>query len=418
MLRKIEIAHMMDAYEEEEFAPEEGGSGRSPEGQDCRDGPGPPGRTRRILLTAAVLAACLGLVGWTYGERVIQLLNGGQVTIGAGYGTVQMSDGYDEQGNPVILSLEQDRLWLVARGQRLDVTDQVDEKTPYVDTWWDEEDTLHYVIVGGTTEDYGWFEGIKLADGSGGGAGVPHSRTDLPPDAEDPDWLIQGRQQSRPSGQNRARREDRGCVLPFRRNFGTIPGMRNRRRAHGAVPRGKHAAGAPDPSVGQKAGEEFESPAGPAGAGPALRPPRLPGGAGGRPDPGKWGVDPAASRLSIRAAAPAAGAGPGGLRPPAGEAVVRVYPLVAPDGCPLPQVKLRKMRSQWGNCHYQQGYITLNTALARCPEPLRDYVALHELVHFLHHDHGTGFYAAMDARMPDWRARRQELKGYAQAIVE
>lgn len=98
--------------------------------------------------------------------------------------------------------------------------------------------------------------------------------------------------------------------------------------------------------------------------------------------------------------------------------MVRVYPLVAPDGVPLPQVKLRKMRSQWGNCHYQQGYITLNTALARCPEPLRDYVALHELVHFLHHDHGTGFYAAMDARMPDWRARRQELKGYAQAIVE
>lgn len=155
------------------------------------------GRTRRILLTAAVLAACLGLVGWTYGERVIQLLNGGQVTIGAGYGTVQMSDGYDEQGNPVILSLEQDRLWLVARGQRLDVTDQVDEKTPYVDTWWDEEDTLHYVIVGGTTEDYGWFEGITLADGSGGGAGVPHSRTDLPPDAEDPEWLIQGEQQIR-----------------------------------------------------------------------------------------------------------------------------------------------------------------------------------------------------------------------------
>ena len=98
--------------------------------------------------------------------------------------------------------------------------------------------------------------------------------------------------------------------------------------------------------------------------------------------------------------------------------MVRVYPLVAGSGVPLPQVKLRNMRSQWGNCHYQQGYITLNTALARCPEPLRDYVALHELVHFLHHDHGSGFYAAMDARMPDWRARRQKLKGYARAIVE
>ena len=177
MLKKLEIAHMLDAYEEEEFVLEEENLVDPQRIRAAVMGRVRRGRTRRVLLTAAVLAACLGLVGWTYGERVIQLLNGGQVTIGAGYGTVQMSDGYDEQGNPVILSLEQDRLWLVARGQRLDVTDQVDEKTPYVDTWWDEEDTLHYVIVGGTTEDYGWFEGIKLADGSGGGAGVPHSRT-------------------------------------------------------------------------------------------------------------------------------------------------------------------------------------------------------------------------------------------------
>ena len=100
-----------------------------------------------------------------------------------------------------------------------------------------------------------------------------------------------------------------------------------------------------------------------------------------------------------------------------GEAVARVYPLVAPAGVPMPQLKLRKMKSQWGNCHYRQGYITLNTALARCPEPLRDYVALHELVHFLHPGHGPGFYAAMDARMPGWRKRRQELKKYAQALL-
>lgn len=60
-----------------------------------------------------------------------------------------------------------------------------------------------------------------------------------------------------------------------------------------------------------------------------------------------------------------------------------------------------------------QGYITLNTALVRCPPLLRDYVALHELVHFLHHDHGPGFYAVMDALMPQWRQLRQELKRYA-----
>ena len=88
MLRKIEIAHMMDAYEEEEFAPEEEALVDPQRVRTAVMGRVRRGRTRRILLTAAVLAACLGLVGWTYGERVIQLLNGGQVTIGAGYGTV------------------------------------------------------------------------------------------------------------------------------------------------------------------------------------------------------------------------------------------------------------------------------------------------------------------------------------------
>ena len=98
------------------------------------------------------------------------------------------------------------------------------------------------------------------------------------------------------------------------------------------------------------------------------------------------------------------------------EALDRVYPLTAKLGVAKPALKLRAMTSQWGNCHWQQGYITLNTALARCPEHLRDYVALHELVHFLHHDHGPGFYAVMDALMPEWRAYRRELKGYGEAL--
>ena len=93
-------------------------------------------------------------------------------------------------------------------------------------------------------------------------------------------------------------------------------------------------------------------------------------------------------------------------------ALERVYPMVGSLGVARPQLRLRSMKSQWGNCHYGQGYITLNTALASCPEPLRDYVALHELVHFLHPDHGPGFYAVMDALMPDWKDRRRTLKTY------
>lgn len=98
------------------------------------------------------------------------------------------------------------------------------------------------------------------------------------------------------------------------------------------------------------------------------------------------------------------------------EALERVYPLTAALGVPIPELKIRAMKSQWGNCHWKQHYITLNTALAQCPEHLRDYVALHELVHFLHHDHGSGFYGRMNALMPGWRERRKELRSYAAAL--
>ena len=92
-----------------------------------------------------------------------------------------------------------------------------------------------------------------------------------------------------------------------------------------------------------------------------------------------------------------------------GEALDRVYPLVQPLGVAWPELRLRRMKSQWGNCHWRQGYITLNTALARCPEHLRDYVALHELVHFLHPNHGPGFYALLERYLPDWKERKKLL---------
>ena len=98
------------------------------------------------------------------------------------------------------------------------------------------------------------------------------------------------------------------------------------------------------------------------------------------------------------------------------EAVCRVYPLVKPSGVAFPKIKLRRMKSQWGNCHWENGYITLNTALARCPAALREYVALHELIHFIHPDHGIGFYADMDRLMPGWRVFRRELRSYSAAL--
>lgn len=91
----------------------------------------------------------------------------------------------------------------------------------------------------------------------------------------------------------------------------------------------------------------------------------------------------------------------------------RMYPLAAPLGVRRPELRARRMTSRWGSCHWTKGVIVLNTALAAVEEELLDYVTLHELVHFLHPNHGKGFYAVMDALLPDWREKRRRLKGYA-----
>ena len=88
-------------------------------------------------------------------------------------------------------------------------------------------------------------------------------------------------------------------------------------------------------------------------------------------------------------------------------ALERMYPLVAPLGVKKPVLKVRFMTSRWGSCHWAKGVVTLNTALAAVEEGLRDYVA-----HFLHPNHGPGFYATMDSLMPGWQERRRALKAH------
>ena len=200
-MKRIDLFQLMNAFQDEEFEPKEEcfvDENKVKETvltqvrQKKRKG-------RTVLVLAAALAACLALAGWTYGERIYQFISGSQVTIsgsaGMGSGTVTLSDGLDENGDPTIITLEEGRLWFVAGDQRVDVTDQVDEETPYIWTQWLEDGSLHYIVVGGTPEDYGWFEGVTAPDGSGGGSGILHSRTDLPNEPMDPTWYTAGKAQ-------------------------------------------------------------------------------------------------------------------------------------------------------------------------------------------------------------------------------
>lgn len=94
------------------------------------------------------------------------------------------------------------------------------------------------------------------------------------------------------------------------------------------------------------------------------------------------------------------------------QAVAELLPLLGPYGVKMPLVKLRDMKSRWGSCAWQKGQITLNTRLYYAPRECLDYVALHELCHFVRHDHSPAFHALLTALMPDWRARKRRLEGW------
>jgi predicted metal-dependent hydrolase len=95
------------------------------------------------------------------------------------------------------------------------------------------------------------------------------------------------------------------------------------------------------------------------------------------------------------------------------EACDRLYPRFAPLGVPRPEIRMRAMRSCWGNCRPAKKVVTFNARLAAVPEDCVEYVVAHELTHFLHADHSPAFYAALARVIPDWKARRRELRAFA-----
>ncbi len=83
------------------------------------------------------------------------------------------------------------------------------------------------------------------------------------------------------------------------------------------------------------------------------------------------------------------------------------YPFFAAQGVAFPTLRFRRMTSRWGSCHSQRGIVTFNYALTDKPLTFAEYVAVHELTHFLHPDHSKRFYNRLAAVLPDWKARRE-----------
>ena len=88
------------------------------------------------------------------------------------------------------------------------------------------------------------------------------------------------------------------------------------------------------------------------------------------------------------------------------------YPQFAAT-CPgghMPKIAVRDMTTRWGSCSLKTGTLAFARRLCVAPLPAQEYVVVHEFCHFAHPNHGPGFWAAVAAVMPDYKARERLLK--------
>ena len=111
-------------------------------------------RAGMIVLAAALAMGCLLSIAAGLPARVYNFATGGQIFVIPG--STSGAFVYD----PIApIRPEDGRLWFEADGQTVDITDMVDENTPYI---YERADPgtgeKGYVVVGGTVEGFGWCE--------------------------------------------------------------------------------------------------------------------------------------------------------------------------------------------------------------------------------------------------------------------
>ncbi len=87
----------------------------------------------------------------------------------------------------------------------------------------------------------------------------------------------------------------------------------------------------------------------------------------------------------------------------------KVYPYFEKKGVKYPEIKFRKMVSQWGNCRSKSEILTFNKNLMYAPLECIEYVVLHEFTHFLESNHSKSFYDELAKVCPDWKTRKAIL---------
>ena len=77
------------------------------------------------------------------------------------------------------------------------------------------------------------------------------------------------------------------------------------------------------------------------------------------------------------------------------------------------QVRVKNHTTRWGSCS-KKGGLNFNFKIVHLPERLADYLVVHELCHLREFNHSKRFWSLVGETVPDYAARRKELKSYEQ----
>lgn len=114
----------------------------------------------KLILAAALAVGCVLSIAAGLPAQVYNFMSGGMMVNMPGS---NRSESTMSAENPLIL--DNGRIYLTANGEKLDITDKMDENTPYIVEHTDKENgTSGYFIAGGTPDHFGWVE-IFVADG-------------------------------------------------------------------------------------------------------------------------------------------------------------------------------------------------------------------------------------------------------------
>ena len=80
------------------------------------------------------------------------------------------------------------------------------------------------------------------------------------------------------------------------------------------------------------------------------------------------------------------------------------------------RITIRGQKTRWGSCS-RRGNLSFNWKLMMAPEPVIDYVIIHEIAHLKEMNHTKKFWLLVAQHCPGWRQHKKWLKDHAAELA-